>query len=64
MEAEQKMTRSPYRRGILLAVPILLAAVSACRPRGFYPIQALTKYDVIWDSPSRDASFGDIGLNV
>lgn len=43
---------------------------SACAKKGPDPLQALAKYNVIWDSPSRDSwetmptGNGDIGLNV
>src|SRR4030043_2055700 len=64
------MTGSSYRYGILFAVSTNLLVVSACSTRAYNPLQALAKYDVTWDSPSRDAwgtmptGNADIGLNV
>jgi hypothetical protein len=50
---------------------ILIAAMfSACAGQGYDPIRGLAKYDVVWDSPSKDAwgsmpaGNGDISLNV
>ena len=64
------MTGSSYRCGILIAVSTLLIMFSACAKKGPDPLKSLAKYDVIWDSPSRDSwgtmptGNGDIGLNV
>jgi len=64
------MTGSSNRFGILIVVSTLLIMFSACAKRGSDPLQALAKYDAIWDSPSRDSwgtiptGNGDIGLNV
>jgi len=64
------MTGLSNRCGILIAVSTLLILFSACAPKGPDPLQALAKYDVVWDSPSRDSwgtmptGNGDIGLNA
>jgi len=64
------MTKPSVRRGILLAIASILLAFPACSTKEYDPLQALAKYDVVWDSPSRDSwgtmpiGNGDIGLNV
>ncbi|MFZ2053046.1 MAG: DUF5703 domain-containing protein [Candidatus Aminicenantales bacterium] len=53
----------------ILAI-LTIALASACARSGFDPLERLEKYDVAWDSPSRDswgtmpAGNGDIGINV
>jgi alpha-L-fucosidase 2 len=60
----------PYRYGTLFVFLGILLMNSACSTRSYDPLPALAKYDVTWDSPSRDAwgtmptGNGDIGLNV
>ncbi|MGB7295654.1 MAG: DUF5703 domain-containing protein [Candidatus Aminicenantales bacterium] len=53
---------------ILMILWVVLA--SSCARKRYDPLQSLAKYDVVWDSPSRDAwgtmptGNGDISLNV
>jgi len=53
---------------VLAMLTIFLA--SSCARKGFDPLRSLERYDVAWDSPSRDslgtmpAGNGDIGINV
>ncbi|HUU39178.1 MAG TPA: DUF5703 domain-containing protein [Candidatus Desulfaltia sp.] len=53
---------------ILAILTIVLA--SSCAREGYDPLKSLERYDVAWDSPSRDAwgtmpaGNGDIGINV
>src|SRR4030042_5652301 len=64
------MTGSSYLCCLLSAALIFLVMFSAYATKDVDPLQALAKYDVTWDSPSRDAwgtmptGNGDIGLNV
>ena len=67
------MKRLPRHRRILFALSAVTALIiifPACTTTGFDPLRALAKYDVTWDSPSRDSwgtmptGNGDIGLNV
>ncbi len=49
---------------------LLIALASSCVRGGYDPLRSLERYDVAWDSPSRDswgtmpAGNGDIGINV
>lgn len=48
----------------------ILSILFACKSQGYDPLIALKKYNVVWDSPSKDTwgtmpcGNGDIGLNV
>src|SRR5512139_2691683 len=64
------MTKSSYLYGILFTLSAVMMTNFGCSARPYDPLQALAKYDVTWDSPSRDAwgtmptGNGDISLNV
>jgi Domain of unknown function (DUF5703) len=67
---EHNMKRLSVHLRAIISLTYLVAIFSACSNKGYEPLQALAKYDVTWDSPSRDYSGtmpvgnGDIGLNV
>ena len=55
----------------IFSIMITIAVfISACTRQSYDPIRSLDKYNVVWDSPSKDAwgtmpcGNGDIGLNV
>ncbi|MGQ9673119.1 MAG: DUF5703 domain-containing protein [Candidatus Aminicenantales bacterium] len=55
---------------LTLVLGLVWAFFFACARRSYEPLQSLEKYNVVWESPSRDAwgsmptGNGDIGLNV
>ncbi len=56
--------------GWLVLAIIIVTAAPSCARQGYDPLRNLEKYNVVWDSPSRDAwgtmpaGNGDISLNV
>jgi hypothetical protein len=64
-----KKTIGPHG-SLAFALGIILALFSACGRKGYDPLGSLEKYNVVWDSPSKDAwgtmpaGNGDISLNV
>ncbi len=57
-------------RTLGFAVTLLLGVFPACAKKDYDPRRGIEKYDVVWDSPSKDAwgtmpvGNGDLGLNV